>query len=636
MKNLVVVLLLVVTATGYAQIDPMQAEINGALARDGITTQAFVIGIGTAPKHLSNAEELARENAIADVYTQVASSVRAIILANRDTAFQDNVAEHYSTVAQMPVVAMPLPRIVEVPLSPGRSSDDKHTYVVVAFNREEIINLYAKKAEKLREAINATLAQDTIGNPTDAAGQYLNTYRRYEELKETELVMIGAKYNPNPRDAFDRLYAYTKAEGSQQQTINYLDTYFQNTVPVMLNSSASVATVIATQFEMQGASSPSRDRVQLDPFTYGITEVPTNVSAVLVNAIEREMTKKWDTILKTKLISNPEHPYSSVHSLGFGRNVNSRLTGTYWERGNKITVRATLRDVNTGEFQAVAIVRFNKHALTNIRTDRYKPHNYETIVQNLMIHAKEQIGQNSRIAARHSGSSQSKPTTATASISARVPQADETTSVPTSGGMGQTDGMTTPVAHNSAFRVQLRSDKGFGSQTYAVGERARFFVNVNQPAYIRLLYQQDGRWSQLAEDQYVKPEQITQWLEIPGDFVFAEPEGVGELVVQAKTIGFKPIADFYYEGGYRYIGKPRLAPAELTLEARYKEMLETEFMLKGPINRNFKKDVERADFLLKGPTNRDFRQDSPIPPSPKGDTAETSTASIYLTTIPRY
>lgn len=626
MRNLIVFLLLVVTATSYAQINPMHAEINRALVRDGITAEAFVIGIGTAPKDHPDAHELAMENAIASVYTQVADSVRAIILANADAAFQDNVAAHYSTVAQMPVVAVELPGIVEVTLPFGRSTDDKNAYFVAAFDRKEIINLYAKKAKKLREAINKTLADDNIGNPTSTAAQYLDTYRRYEELKEAELIMVGAEYNPHPKEAFKKLYEYQKSEGSQQETINYLDTYFQNTVPVMLNSTASLAHLIVTQLEMQGANSPPRDRVQLDMFTYGITGAPTSVSEIFVNAIEREMTKKWDTILKTRLISNPEYPYSAIHSLGFGRDVNSRLTGTYWERGNKVTIRATLRDVNTGEFQAVGIVRFNKNALENIRSDRYRPHDYEAIMDRLVVEAKEKIGQNYRNAAYilpTPGPEQSDVTTTVAKTDRGAPQGKETTTP-------VIEGVTTPVIHNAGFKVELNTNKGSGAVPFAIGEKAQFFVNVNQAAYIRLLFEQDGKWSQLAEDQYVKPEQATRWLEIPGDFVFAEPEGLGQLVVLAKTTAFEPITDFYYQDGYRYIGKPSSPSGTLTAEARYKETLETEFVLKGPINRNFKKDIEQADILLKGPVNRSFEKDNPINPVSMDDSV--ARASIYLIT----
>ena len=624
MRNLLVLLLLTLTVTAHAQMSPIRDEINTALGSYGITAEEYVIGIGTAPKHLPNAEELAMENAIADVYKQVAKNFRAIIFANREEHFHDNVAEHYSTVAQLPKVVVKLPRIQEIPLRPGRSSDNTNTYFIVVFNRQEIVDLYARNAQKLRDRINTTLAQNRLGDPAYAAQQYLKTYRDYEELKEAELIMIGAEYNPDPREAFRKLYDYTKSENSQEDVFNYLDTYFQNAGPVLLNETSGIATLIATQFEIQSQASRSAGMVQLDQFTYGIAEVTGGFSAYFVNVLQRELAAKGQVVLATHMASDQAH--RPVHPLGFGRGVNSRLTGTYWERGNKVTLRTTLRDVNTGEFQAVAIVRFDKRLLTDIRTDRYKPANYEHILDTRVIEAKAHLGKRQRLSIPRPPA---EPHPSTPNIGSSSPA--DSASIDTTN-TWKPDTAKSVDLHNAGFKVQVRTDKGFGAQTYAVGEKARFFVNVNRGAYLRVLYEQDKKWSQLVEDQYVKPEQATQWLEIPGDFVFAEPIGVGILEVQAKTTPFDPITDVYYKDGYRYIGTPPPDPSTLTAAAKMEALIAAGYAVKGPINRHFREDIQRANSLLKGPTNMDFRVNRPSEMDASG---ETSSTRIYLTTIPQ-
>ena len=70
------------------------------------------------------------------------------------------------------------------------------------------------------------------GDPTDAAEQYLGTYRRYEELKEAELIIVGSAYQPNSEEAFEKLLDYMETEGSQEETIDFLDNYFQNVSPL--------------------------------------------------------------------------------------------------------------------------------------------------------------------------------------------------------------------------------------------------------------------------------------------------------------------------------------------------------------------------------------------------------------------
>ena len=174
-----------------------------------------------------------------------------------------------------------------------------------------------------------------------------------------------------------------ETEGSQEETIDFLDAYFQNVSRLVINSSNTVAKAITMQLEMQGAAASSAN-VQLDEFTYGATEVTTGFAPILAYGLEKQMIGKWNPVLKSA--SGPWNAY------GLGSNVDVRLTGTYWERGNKVTVRVALRDANTGDFQAVAIVRFNKNVLTDTRADKYKPHNYEEIVRDQMIIAQSKLG----------------------------------------------------------------------------------------------------------------------------------------------------------------------------------------------------------------------------------------------------
>ena len=112
MRIFVVCLLFIATATVYALPPLIVQEINQSMGNEGIDEAKFIVGVGTAPRNLENAKMLAIEDALAKIYTEIADNVLAIIHVNRATPFQDNVAEHYSTVAQMPVVAIRLPRVV--------------------------------------------------------------------------------------------------------------------------------------------------------------------------------------------------------------------------------------------------------------------------------------------------------------------------------------------------------------------------------------------------------------------------------------------------------------------------------------------------------------------------------------------
>ena len=178
----------------------------------------------------------------------------------------------------------------------------------------------------------------------------------------------------------------------------------------------------------------------------------------------------------------------------------------------------------------------------------------------------------------------------------------------------------------------------------------RLYVMVNQPASLRIAYQQNGKWSQLADDQTIEPELVSQWLEIPGNFVCAEPEGIGQILVAAKTEPFDPITDFYYEDGYRYIGKRPAAPGTVTPEQRDAENVEVQYLLRGFINKNYKENVATANPKIRGLINIDptFKDKQPGPTTPNptdtptttimdnstvGSHVGTALEALYLTTV---
>ena len=186
MRTLLVCLLILVTTTAFAQIESTTL-VNDALDDVGITEADFIIGVGTADKNDPNAHELAREKAVKQIFEKLNRRVRNIILVNRDRpgGGHQNVAAHYSTVAQEPRVVVELPRIESIPLRPGAYSA-YNAYAVVAVDRQELIDFYERKAEKLRTEIETVLNDPSLmGRPDYAAKQYLGTYARFEALKRS-------------------------------------------------------------------------------------------------------------------------------------------------------------------------------------------------------------------------------------------------------------------------------------------------------------------------------------------------------------------------------------------------------------------------------------------------------------------
>jgi hypothetical protein len=176
----------------------------------------------------------------------------------------------------------------------------------------------------------------------------------------------------------------------------------------------------------------------------------------------------------------------------------------------------------------------------------------------------------------------------------------------------------------------------------------RIFVMANQAAYIRVLYRQAGRWSQLAEDFQIIPTQVSQLKEVPGNFVCVEPEGIGQVLVLAKTTPFKPLTEVYYEDGHRYIGKPPAPAGTITAAQKDAETVEVQYLLRSFNNKEFKKNAVEANPRMK--SFIDVPRGLPAPASTDTATPTNTTAvlmmeetegnhvgtaieSIYLTTV---
>ena len=382
MKKLVVFLLIVFTTAAYAQSHT--ATIREALNNRSIRGRDYLVGIGDAPKTDSNATKQARAAAIAAIYQEIAGNIRDVILASVDEPGHSGVSEYYSTVAQKPKVSVTLPRIYGIPLPPGYTHDGK-VYVIVAVERAALKDLYAKKAGELRKKIKANLdkAQDVI-DPEIAAKLYLQTYVDYETLKEAEVITLGAEYRVDTKAAFDKLWAYKDLMlvNPQEYVNEEVSNFFQKNYA--LRNVAHIATIIAAQFEAQGANTAG-DSVQLDAFTYGISDLTAPFSNSLNIALTGKLGSKWSLVPSS----------AGTPPLGIAPSATLRLSGTYWEiGGNQVTIRAVLRDVKTGAFQAAVILTFNKRNLTGISVRAYKPIGYQSTVENLIEAAKSRLKKN--------------------------------------------------------------------------------------------------------------------------------------------------------------------------------------------------------------------------------------------------
>ena len=579
MKKLVVFLLIVFTTAVYAS--PPGQKVKEALNKRSIRGSDYLVGQGYAPQTHPNATRQAREAAIADIYRTVIGNIRNVILANRDAPGHINISEYYSTVAQEPKVSVRLPGIDDIPLIPHTYNGN--VYAIVAVERAALKAHYAKKASELRTKIagNVASAQNTI-DPETAAKLYLQTYVDYEALKEAEVITLGTEHQPNAKATLTELQKYIDSMGanSQEYVCEEVSDFFKQHNPP--TNVGDIATIIAKQLDVQKANL-SDEAVQLDLFTSNFSEAPTFFSSKLNRALTVALSSKRKVV-----------PSAS----GAGSDAKLRLSGTYWASGNHMTIRAVLRDVTTGAFQAATVLAFNKKILKDISDDSYEVD--EHIIAGRIADAQEEL-KNTTLRIRE----------ASGEILADKAQ-------PGAPPVKETSEVSNPLP----LQVRVSINKREGPQTVKIGEKLRIFVHVNQPAHIRLFsVLPEYKWTQLAKDMHITKEQTDRWVPVPGNFVVAPPVGMEQYRVIARLESngpFGKIDQFYEADGYRYIGTPAPETEDPGIRLAHNKGLR--YASKGTRNVDFTSTEQGT----KGTTNVDFntRVDSP------GESSEQEAAKI--------
>ncbi len=111
--------------------------------------------------------------------------------------------------------------------------------------------------------------------------------------------------------------------------------------------------------------------------------------------------------------------------------------------------------------------------------------------------------------------------------------------------------MQEAISTNSLV-VDLATNRGVDKASYKEGETMTVYCKVNEPAFIRLLYQlENGKYSVLYENFVVGPTSVNRRVEID-KFVCTPPFGTESLIVQASKEKFSPLKT-KEEGGYYFL-----------------------------------------------------------------------------------
>ncbi len=506
--------------------DPLPSWVLRELKKYPIETFLFEVGKsrGTGKEAFENALVRARNR----IATRILLSVQAIILAN-DSVQYDMVREHYSAVLEhyclesQKFPALQLGGLSEQNLSINAVNEGQYTYALVYIRRDELKHLYAEQEQKLHREIDRMLEHAQNAEKTldikSAEEIYLQTYPLYEALKEAEIIQIGAEYAPNFSEALTRLEnAATVTAGSDVLMMSHRQVIKR---VKELDSDVIVTVgdiVYATAFQLvtQLISTPVA-KVQLEPLTYKHDGLICQFSRDFGKAIEKQLG--WNFVHRGRGFMATNFDYSRTNE-----EKGYRLSGSCWENGDEITIRKTLRDLQTGEFLASSVVSFLNSQLRPPLV--LVPPNYEPFRKNKNVFKRQYVVSNSK---------DPEVITPNERIESRL----------------------SPVG---GLEVEVWTDRG-RSPEYYIDETMTVFGRVNRPAYLRLLYilADDRKYTLLQDNYYIDSSRVDSDVEI-GTFVCAPPFGAEILVVGARTEKFPPIQT-YIDGGYLFLidQDPRLA-----------------------------------------------------------------------------
>lgn len=462
---------------------------------------SYLVGFGSAWGSGAEPRRSAADDARADVSRHIVTKVKSVIRTS-ESEMKGALSQQYSGVTQSETALKLLGIETEAYVDSGRNPT---TYVLAYVSRAELKRIYTARASTLREEIRRILADaEDAKNASKidiAVEKYLSTYPLYEALKEAETILLVAKHYSSPSDAaFAELARATKKRASKSDVLPILShTEVINRVEQLVSESITSVDGIARAvvFQLSKQVKQPEGKVLLTPFTYQDTRMGSRFSRQLLSALEAQIGQiiKWKTVNQTRRSRVNFRPRSTQHMRDFAKEAGATLllSGTYWENDDKITLRATLRDVETGAVKAGAVVAFDR----GMKALNFKPQNYKQMLIEQNAFAEGEF-------------------------------------------------------ISSGLQVEVWTNKGSDRLLYTEGETMTVSVRVNREAHLRLLYiLADGRRT-LLYNYYIDQSKANRVVEIPQEFECAPPFGAELLVVVARTEEFPPIQT-YENDGYHFL-----------------------------------------------------------------------------------
>ena len=479
--------------------------------------------------------EEAYRSAIAKAHKKLAEKVLkravSIIVTKSDHVNYQTVLEHYSAVLEdycswhHASPALQLKGLQHRNLSLDNARTEQETYAIVYIRRDKLRDIYKNQIlesqRKIKSFLDMAKSAEKDLDINRTVRNYLRTFPFFEAKKEGQIVLIGLEYEYDA-NAFSKLVNAANLTNNRHHQWTHRQVIkrvkeLQNNIIVNFND---ICTVIDSQLSQQ--IDLSDRRASFYPLIYKDSEMISPFAQKFTNVLQ-ELMPEWVFVDPMLELDQPPVNIDMIN-----RNFPPlRLSASCWENGEKVTIRTTLRNINTGAFVASSVVDFMK---TDMRDNIiYQPRGYNE--------AQKEI----------------------ADFRPRYFEAerDDNTEISTSKVI--TEHQFTPIG---GLKVELWTDKGRGPLTIKEGDKVKIFATVNQPVFLRLLnIHADQRRALLIDNFYIGPDRVNNNVEI-GQFLCAPPFGTELVVVAARTDKFPNIETIDVDGYLFLKEKDRKKAAE--------------------------------------------------------------------------
>ena len=464
--------------------------------------------------------EEAYRSAIAKAHKKLAEKVLkravSIIVTKSDHVNYQTVLEHYSAVLEdycswhHASPALQLKGLQHRNLSLDNARTEQETYAIVYIRRDKLRDIYKNQIlesqRKIKSFLDMAKSAEKDLDINRTVRNYLRTYPFFEAKKEGQIVLIGLEYEYDA-NAFSKLVNAANLTNNEHHQWTHRQVIkrvkeLQNNIIVNFND---ICTVIDSQLSQQ--IDLSDRRALFYPLMYKDSEMISPFAKKFTNVLQEQMPE-WVFVDPMLELDQPPVNIDMIN-----RNFPPlRLSASCWENGEKVTIRTTLRNINTGAFVASSVVDFMK---TDMREDlNYSPPEYNRAQKNKDVFNKRYYSTK------------------------------------------QYNGKEIIVEHKhqpiGGLKVDIWTDKGLGPLSYKEGDKVEIYVRVNQPAYIRLLNTHDDQRRVLLKNNFhIKKEEVNIGVKI-GEYVCAPPFGTEFLNVAARTEEF-PTIKTKKVNGYHYL-----------------------------------------------------------------------------------